>query len=227
MADIDTFLTTVYCLIDDLYEGQLARVRSGCKPELADSEVLTLMLLGQWQQDRSERAFVRYAREHWRGYFPRLLSQSAFNRRARNLAGVLCQLGPMVVRAAAPLLEHSAAYGVLDTVPVPLMRICRGMRQKLFADEAQLGHGGSDREWYYGVQLLTEVDANGFIAGFVFGPADTSARWLAEALLRWRICPEAPEPTAEQLAPILGPNLPQGWQSDRTDWSDPPSPWRG
>jgi hypothetical protein len=118
---------------------------------------------------------------------------------------VLCQLGPIVVRLAAKLVENNPAYGVLDTVPVPLMRRCRGQRHKLFADEAAVGHGGSDREWYYGVQLLTEVDANGFITGFVIGPANTSERWLAEALLRWRADPEAGMPTAEELAPVLGP----------------------
>lgn len=208
MLDTDTFLTQVYCLVDDVYKAEFAalkEIRRGHKPELTDSEVLTLALLNQWRQDRSEAAFVRYASSHLRGYFPRLLSQSAFNRRARDLAGVLCRLAPVVVRMVAQLLRHRPAYGVLDTVPVPLMRRCRGEKHRLFADEASIGHGGSDREWYYGVQLLTEVDANGFITGFVLGPANTSERWLAEALLRWRDNPESGVPNAQELAPILGP----------------------
>jgi hypothetical protein len=208
MLDADTFLTIVYCLVDDVYKAEFARLkpkRRGHRPEMTDSEVLTLALLGQWQQDRSESAFVRYTCAHWQSYFPRLLSQSAFNRRVRDLSGVLCQLGPEVVKLAAGLVEHSPAYGALDSVPVPLMRRCRGDRHKLFAEEAAVGHGGTDREWYYGVQLLTEVDANGFITGFVVGPANTSARWLAEALFRWRDNLESGVPTAEELAPVLGP----------------------
>ena len=70
--------------------------RPGKKPELSDSEVLTLALLAQWQSDRSEHAFGRYAAKHWRSYFPRLLSQSQFNRRVRDLCGVLCRLGPAI-----------------------------------------------------------------------------------------------------------------------------------
>lgn len=208
MPDQNTFLTTVYCLVDDVYKAEFAALkpkRRGRKQELGDSEVLTLALLSQWQPDRSESAFVLYAQRHLRSYFPRLLSQSGFNRRVRDLAGVLCRLTPMVIRMAGALLPSRAAYGVLDTVPVPLMRRCRGVRHKLFAAEAALGHGGSDRDWYYGVQLLTEVDAQGFITGFVIGPANTSERWLGEALLRWRVCPEAGVPSAEELAPILGP----------------------
>jgi hypothetical protein len=205
--DVDTFLTTVYCVVDDLYQTHYAGhkpVRRGGGPQMSDSEVLTVVILAQWQQDRSERAFLRYAGAHWRGYFPRLLSQSAFNRRARDLLGVLCQMGPQVGDLVATLLATPPAYAVLDTVPVPLMRCCRGAGHRLFADEAAVSRGGSDRAWYYGLSLLTVVRADGALSGFVLGPASTEERWLAEALLRWRQTPTAPPPTAAELAPVLG-----------------------
>src|SRR5579863_8956995 len=97
--DVNTFLTTVYYVVDELYQAQYAAlkpVRRGAAPQMSDSEVLSVVILAQWQQNRSEAAFLRYARAHWRGYFPRLLTQSAFNRRARDLLGVLCHLGPQV-----------------------------------------------------------------------------------------------------------------------------------
>jgi hypothetical protein len=40
------------------------------------------------------------------------------------------------------------------------------------------------------------------ITDFVFGPANTEERWLAEAILRWRDCAEAP-PCIEDLEAIL------------------------
>jgi hypothetical protein len=207
--DLDTFLTTVYCVVDDLYCAQYAPhkpARPGPRPELSDSEVLTLALLAQWQPRRSERAFLAHAVAHWRAYFPRLLSQSAFNRRARALAGVLGHLGPALSRqATAALGLPGAAYEVLDGVPVPLLRRCRGRRRRLFGPEAAVGRGGSDREWYYGVKLLAALDARGFLSGFVAGPADTEERWLAEALFRWRQAPAAPPPSAPELAAALGP----------------------
>jgi hypothetical protein len=118
-------------VIDDLYQAHYAAqkpVRPGAAPEMSDSEVLTVVILAQWQQDRSEAALLRYAQAHWRGYFPRLLTQSAFNRRARDLRGVLCHLGPQVGAAVTHLLESGPAYAVVDTIPVPLMRRCRGDR---------------------------------------------------------------------------------------------------
>jgi hypothetical protein len=212
--DLDTFLVTVYCTVDDLYQAQFAAAkprRPGKKPELADSEVLTLMLLGQWHPRRSERAFGRYAARHWRRYFPRLLSQSAFNRRTRDLWGVLAQLGPAVERLVAPQGGRSP-YAVLDTVPVPLMRRGRGEQHRLFANEAGIGCGGSDREWYYGVQLLASITPAGLLTGFVVGPANTEERWLAEALFRWRAAPTAPTPGVAGIETVLGRNHhPGGW----------------
>jgi hypothetical protein len=203
--DLDTFLTTVYCIVADMYQEHFAVLkprRPGKRPELSDEEVLTLVILAQWQSERSERAFGRYVAKHWRSYFPRLLSQSQFNRRARDLSGVLCALGPRIGMALSEALG-APAYEVLDGVPVPLMRRCRGNRHRCFAEEADMGWGGSDRDFYYGVELLTAVNAHGVITGFVFAPASTEEHWLAEALLRWRIWPQATAPRLDDLADVL------------------------
>lgn len=205
--DLDTFLTTVYVTVDDLYQATFAAskpLRPGPKPRLSDSEVLTLSLLAQWQQDRSERAFLRWAARHWRAYFPHLLSQSAFNRRARDLCGVLCALGPRLAARLATLLGAST-YEALDGAALPLMRRCRGSRHRLFAAEASIGRGGSDRQWFYGLKLLLAVSDHGGITGFLLLPASTEERWAVEALLRWRMAPAAQAPTAAELASRLGP----------------------
>jgi hypothetical protein len=225
--DVNTFLTTLYTMIDDWFQAEIAAskpVRPGPQPEMSDSEVLTLTVLAQWQQDRSERHFLRYVARQWRGYFPRLLSQSAFNRRVRDLWGVLCLLGP-ALEHVAHLLLGSSAYDVTDGVPVPLMRRCRGDRHRLFGDEAAIGRGGSDKDWYYGVKLLTVVDAHGLISGFVLAPADTEEHWILEGLLRWRQDPAARPPTAADLAGVLGPSHQRGGQ--RTGPTGPLGPRPG
>lgn len=211
--DLDTFLVAVYCTVDELYVAQFGPhkpVRPGVAAELSDSEVLTLLVLAQWQPQRSEARFVRYVRRHWAAYFPRLLSQSAFNRRARDLMPVLGALGPAVAERVVARWA-GVAYEVVDGVPVPLARRCRGLRRKLFrCDEAGLGLGGSDQEWYFGVHLVAAAHPAGVLTGFVVGPADTSERWLAEALLRWRHNPAAPHPTLTELTPVLGPSHRKG-----------------
>jgi hypothetical protein len=225
--DVNTFLTTLYTTIDEWYQAEIAAskpVRPGPKPSVSESEVLTITVLAQWQQNRSERAFLRLVARQWQGYFRRQLSQSAFNRRVRDLAGVLCRLGP-ALEQVVDLLLGGSAYAVVDGVPVPLMRRCRGERHRLFGAEAGIGRGGSDKEWYYGVKLLTVVDAHGLISGFVLAPASTEEHWLLEAALRWRQDPTAPQPTAADLAEALGPSHSRGGQ--RTGPTGPVGPRLG
>jgi hypothetical protein len=213
--DLDTFLTVVYCVCDEVYQREIAPKlgpRPGARPKLSDGEVLTLAILGQWHGHRCERCFLGYVRRHWHGYFPRLTSQSAFNRRARHLWAALCLLGPAIAREVSRYLGRGPAYQVWDGVPVPLLRRCRGRRHRLFGDEADVGRGGSDREPYYGMHLLALANDQGVIDGFVVGPAATSEYWLAEALLRWQHDPTAPSPTPEEVAPILGSTHLKGGQ---------------
>ena len=50
--DLDTFLTTLYVLVDDWYKGERAeqmRRHQGAHERMSDSEVLTVALAGQWQ----------------------------------------------------------------------------------------------------------------------------------------------------------------------------------
>lgn len=187
-SDIDTVLVAVYTEIDTLLSTTLAPVhpvRPGPHPRMDDSEVLTLAIVGQWRGS-SERALVRWAAANLRAYFPVILSQSAFNRRVR-------ALGPLCVKlmlALADLLDaNQSPYQVVDTTPLPLLRQCRGVRHRLFADEAAVGYGGSDRQYFYGCSLLLAVAADGPITGFVIGPADTQERWLLDVLVVWRRTP--------------------------------------
>jgi hypothetical protein len=207
--DPATLITGLYCVIDDLMREQfsiLKPTRPGRRPDMDDSEIITLLVLAQWHRGNSARAFLAYASNHLHSFFPRLLSPSAFNRRAHDLVGVMCALAPAIrERATAALRLPAPTHEILDGVPVPLMRNCRGQLHRTFRDEAALGRGGSDKAWYYGLKMLGAVDSHGFISGLVAGPANTEERWLAEALLRWRHDPELPAPSSEEMAPILGP----------------------
>ena len=196
--NLDTFLVALYTIVDDLYQANIAPlmpVRCGPKPRLSDSEMLTLALCAQWQ-GASERAFLRYAAQHWRGYFPNLTTQSACNRRIRKLAWALAALAQ---EAARELAAHAAPFQVVDTVPLPLMRRCRGRKHKLFGTEANIGRGGADRDWYYGCKLMLAATNQGVITGFLLSPASTEDHWAAEAFFCWRADPLGTPVSPEEL----------------------------
>ena len=192
----DTFLIAVYTEIDTLLQTALCLPpRSGPPPKMSDSEVLTLLVIGQ-AHGASERGLLRWATTTLAAEFPVLLSQSAFNRRVRRLGPVCTQL----MLALAELLDAATSpYQVVDTTAVPLARQCRGQRHRLFGEAAAVGVGGSDHQHFYGCSLLLAVAADGPITGFVVGPANTQDRWLLDALLTWRRSPEGEPWTVADL----------------------------
>ena len=201
--DSDTFLVALYTVTDDIYKAHYHEIKNrvGPKPIMSDSEVMTLGLCVQWLK-WPERKLLEYVRDHWRSYFPRLLSQSEYNRRFNALADRLASLVPAIRREVT---GYWPSYEVLDGVPVPLMKRCRGGRSKLFSRQiANIGKGGSDEAWYYGARLALSVQPQGWISGFVLAPAKTSERWSAEYLLCHRNNPLGKPAQLEDLPPTHG-----------------------
>ena len=202
--DLDTFLVALYTIIDDLYQAHYtstAASRCGAKPTMSDSEILTLALCAQWLK-LPERQLIRYVKTHWQSYFTHLVSQSQFNRRFRALADQLVYLVTLIHKHMEAVPTD---YEVFDCMPVPLMKRCRGDKAKLFQPEiANIGKGGSDRDWYYGLKLGLAVSPLGPITGFVLAPARTSDRWHAEYLFCHRHNPESKPVTVQDLPPDHG-----------------------
>ena len=202
-TDSDTFLVALYTITDDLNRAYYPETnrRVGAKPLMSDSEIMTLGLCVQWLK-WPERKLLAYVAEHWRCYFPRLLSQSEYNRRFNALASRMARLAPLIQRQVT---GYSSTFEVLDCVPVALMKRCRGERGKLFSRYiANIGKGGSDKEWYYGVKLALSVTSEGRISGFILAPAKTSERWSAEYLLCYRHDPSDKPARVEDLPPSHG-----------------------
>jgi hypothetical protein len=120
-VDLDTFLTALYTVVDDLYRERLAPAlarRPGPTPALSDSEVLTLAICAGWGTWDSERGFWRFARRRLRRLFPRLVDQSGFNRRRRALYPALAAIQRAIAERLGAELERER---LLDTKPVAVM----------------------------------------------------------------------------------------------------------
>ena len=87
-------------------------------------------------------------------------------------------LGPLAAQALGAV---ASAYQVVDTMPVPLLRRCRGQHHRLSGDGAAIGKGGSDHDWYYGCKLLLAVTRAGVLTGLLLAPAG-GRRGLCRAL---------------------------------------------
>jgi hypothetical protein len=69
MVDVDTFLTTLYVIVDDFCQSRAPRKRPAPKAALSDSEVIALAIFARWGPFSSERDFFRYAQSHLREAF--------------------------------------------------------------------------------------------------------------------------------------------------------------
>jgi hypothetical protein len=199
MVDIDTFLTTLYVMVDDFCKTALpAESQPGPQAALSRSEVLTLAIFGQWQGFGSERGFYRYAQRHLRRAFPQLPTREQFNRQMRRHhdALVACWLHWVHLLAA-----QRCPYEALDSSGVPT-RDAKRRGTGWLPGLADIGW--SNRlGWYEGFHLLIAVNPVGVITGFGFGPASSKDQSLAETFFALRRHPHPGLPSVG--APALGP----------------------
>jgi hypothetical protein len=186
--DVDTFLTTVFVLVDEFCKGLEPPRRPGPPAALDRAELLTLALFAQWQGFGSERGFYRYAQVHLRPAFPRLPARSQYNRQLR---AEQATLNACAVALGAQL--GAAAYEAVDTTAV-VTRAAKRRGRGWLAGLADIGW--SNRlGWYEGLHLLLAVTPGGAIRGYGVGPASVQDHCLAETFWALRAQPTPPLPS--------------------------------
>jgi hypothetical protein len=182
MLDLDSFLVSLYVLVDDWWKLQRSSKppKSGRPALLSDPEVITLAILAQWPPFHSERDFWRFASSHLRSYFPTLCSQSQLNRRIRALEP---EMRLLQLAFARELAKPSAVYRVMDTTLIPAMVRVRASRKGLFCGQASFGRSASKTEWVYGFKAALVVDPEGVITAFGLAPAASDERPIGDALV--------------------------------------------
>ena len=185
MLNTDTFLTALYVQVDDFCKEHLTeRVHPGPQSELSRSEIVTLVIFGQWSRFQSERDFYRFADQSLRDAFPKLPSQTRFNRLARQQRDAVAAFG---LHVSDVLEAHTAIVHAIDCTAVPVRDNHRRGNGWLLGD-ASVGH--SNRiGWYQGFRLLVSVGSFGAITGYCFASGATNDRQLAEALFSLRVHP--------------------------------------
>ena len=187
VVDTDTFLTTLFVMVDDFCQSSLPPGRApGPDASLTRSEVVTLAVFSQWHAFQSERGFFRWAQRHLRSAFPRLPARSQFNRLVRKHQEAIVSFFLHGVRA---LDGDRCAYEALDSCAVPVRNIKRRGDGWL---AGLVNRGWSNRlGWYEGFHLLVSVNPEGVITGFGFGQASVSDQPLAETFFERRHDPRA------------------------------------
>jgi hypothetical protein len=191
MLDVDTFLTTLYVMVDDFCQSRPQKEpHPGPDASLSPGEIVTLAIFARWARFTSERDFYRYASARLIDAFPTLPDRSQFNRLVRSCVGLIEEVAlHLALMANAPADARGAAcYEALDTSAMPV-RDAKRRGEGWLAGRADIGWSNS-LGWYEGFRLLLAVDPTGVITGFGFGCASTKDQPLAETFFALRARPD-------------------------------------
>jgi hypothetical protein len=156
----DLFLV-VYCLVDDWmfqrYGASNQPRRRGLEPDrFADSEVRTVVLVGELCQVKRERAWLRQVRASYGRLFPHRPEDSRFARRATRVRTLLPVLRASVLSWAG---EDVQSVRILDSFPMPLCACYRIRQSNQPISGSSFAYNSSKCEYYFGLHpglLLTE-----------------------------------------------------------------------
>jgi Transposase DDE domain len=155
-VDLESFMIAVYCLLDEGLRELHAdpdwrRIRQrGPAPTLADSEVLTMEVVGEFLGLDQDVALYQYFRRHHADLFPALrqVHRTTFARQAANLWVVKEQRW----RRLLDRVPHDPALSCVDSVPMPVCRFGRAYTCSRFRGHAAFGRDTGSKATFYGLR---------------------------------------------------------------------------
>jgi Transposase DDE domain len=171
--DLDDFIITVFCLVDEAIpatlNGQRLRKR-GPHPILADSEVITMEVVGEYLGLEQDSRLFAYCRRHYAHFFPalRTLHRTTFVRQAANL----WRLKECLWQRVLARLPHDPTFAIIDSFPLPVCQFARAYRCRRFRGEAAFGKDTLARQTFYGLRVHVRLEWPGVMVRFCVAPAN-------------------------------------------------------
>ena len=186
--NVESLLVIIFVLVDDWYqtEGKALKEKSpGAKPEMSDSEIMTLALMMDYLPFPGETQFIGFIRANYQEWFPALLDQSQFNRRLRKLGGMFEILRRNWVKQ---LGGENVTSLVIDTKPIPVVGYRRSKRHSDFNGSANYGYCAARKMKYFGYKLVMLSTLEGLPVAYDLVPANTDERQAVESVLEVAHC---------------------------------------
>ena len=165
IADLDTLLTALYVELTDriIPVRGFTRCGPGGRPAVTDAELACIAVAQVLLRFDDERHWLRIAPRLVGHLFPRLLAQSEYNARLR-------QLAPLMEAALRWLADATPATAellrLMDATPVPCGQSAVTARRSELYGYAGYGYCPSHSRWYWGAKLLLICTCDGTVTGF-------------------------------------------------------------
>jgi len=224
---IDQFIIEVFCLIDDelqkLFPGKKLRQR-GRRPELSDSEVITMEIVGEFLGKDCDTDIWKYFMMHWLHFFPRIPDRTNFAKQAANLHVVKRMLQENL---ACKLGAFTDTLHMIDGLPIPVCKFARAHFSQVFIGKAAYGYCATKQERYYGFRGHIVISSIGIVTAATFAAANIDERDVCPELLgrlrglalgdKGYIRPSLQEELAIQEL-YLQTSLRENMKDDRPNW---------
>jgi hypothetical protein len=182
----DDYLLTLYCLVDDSLKAlPIKRLRRrGPQPTLADSEVITMELAGEYLGLDQDQAIYEHFVRHGQREFPAVgrVHRTTFVRQAANLMQAKQMMLPRRVSAVGAGRPGPPLW-LFDSLPLPVCHFKRAGHCQRLAALASYGYDHTTGHVYYGVRLHLRCLHDGPAAQVEITPADVQDITVAPDLV--------------------------------------------
>jgi len=176
-TDLDSLLTALYVLVDDLLP---ARRGPGRRPRITAAELIALAVAQIFLGCPSERRFLRLARQRLGHLFAYIPKQPGYNKRLRVLAPQICLVIGQLARVSPSFCDR---LRLLDSTPVPCGQSRETTKRSELAGWAAYGYCASHSRYFWGLRLYLLCAADGMPVAFCLAPANEPEREVAAAML--------------------------------------------
>lgn len=176
-------LTALYCNVDDFWKQfrdewkkhliDSGKVKRGPEPELSISEMITIVILFHQSNYRTFKHFYCYISDHFKSYFPKLISYNRF---------VYLMKGLFIPLFAYLLYRLGSVTGIafIDSTSIAVCHNKRIRRNKVFKGLASRGKTTSG--WFYGFKLHLIINDKGEILAFQLTKGNVADVSMVETL---------------------------------------------
>jgi hypothetical protein len=175
----------LYVLIEAAYQEvtTTSRLRRrGPEPKLSDAEVMTIEVLGEMCGMRTDKQIYWYVRTPWRHFFPAMPCHQTFARQCKSLSIVKQKI-------LGEMFPPSDDLHVIDGFPIPICKLVRRKRCRIFQGKAAVGYCAAKKEYFYGLRGILVVNSGGRIISFAALPGNADERdgvpWLYDTITGW------------------------------------------
>lgn len=178
--NLNTLLTALYVLVDDLVVPP--RTGRGRRPELTDSELITLATAQVLLKYHSERRWIRHlhADPRWREWFAHLPAQSGYHKRLKT-AQPLLRKAILVLAMCCPSWFDD--LWITDATAVPCGMSRETVKRSDLAGHASYGYCASHSRWYWGLKLYLVRAGDGMPVMWCLANPKLGEREVLAALL--------------------------------------------